>query len=141
MDQPREVYANESGDADEVILNPKDTYTKPADRLGIPSLMVSDGPHGPRKQDERADHLGINASIPAVCLRHCRRLRPRPAEAIGDAYQHERLAAERILTVHRRYLDNAKPDTPWDKDAHHELARKLAAECMMLLKMATTSCR
>ena len=44
------------------------------------------------------------------------------------------LAVERILTIHQRYLDNAKPDTPWDKEAQHELARRLAAECMVLLK-------
>lgn len=44
------------------------------------------------------------------------------------------LAAERILTINYRYLENAKPDTVWDKEAQHELARKLAAECMVLLK-------
>ena len=30
--------------------------------------MVSDGPHGLRKQDEKGDHLGINDSIKAVCF-------------------------------------------------------------------------
>ena len=30
--------------------------------------MVSDGPHGLRKQAEGADHLGINESIKAVCF-------------------------------------------------------------------------
>lgn len=44
------------------------------------------------------------------------------------------LAVERILTINQRYLDNAKPDTPWDLDAQHELARKFASECMVLLK-------
>lgn len=43
-------------------------------------------------------------------------------------------AAERILTINYRYLENAKPDTAWDMEAQHELARKLAAECMVLLK-------
>ncbi len=42
--------------------------TKAVERLGIPSVMVSDGPHGVRKQAESADHLGINASVPAVCF-------------------------------------------------------------------------
>ena len=41
---------------------------KGVERLGIPSVMVSDGPHGLRKQDEQADHLGINDSIKAVCF-------------------------------------------------------------------------
>ena len=43
-------------------------HTKAVERLGIPSVMVSDGPHGLRKQDEAADHLGINDSIKAVCF-------------------------------------------------------------------------
>lgn len=43
-------------------------HTKGIERLGIPSEMVSDGPHGLRKQDQAADHLGINDSIQAVCF-------------------------------------------------------------------------
>ena len=42
--------------------------TKGVDRLGIPSIMVSDGPHGLRKQDEKADHLGMYHSVPATCF-------------------------------------------------------------------------
>ena len=38
-------------------------HTKAVERLGIPATMVSDGPHGLRKQDLAADHLGINDSI------------------------------------------------------------------------------
>lgn len=37
------------------------------ERLGLPPMMVSDGPHGLRKQDDKADHLGVNDSIRAVC--------------------------------------------------------------------------
>lgn len=43
-------------------------HLKSVERLGVPSVMVSDGPHGLRKQDENADHLGINESIKAVCF-------------------------------------------------------------------------
>lgn len=43
-------------------------HTKAVERLGIPSVMVSDGPHGLRKQDLQADHLGVNESIKAVCF-------------------------------------------------------------------------
>ncbi len=42
--------------------------------------------------------------------------------------------AERVLAINYRYLENAKPETPWDKEAQHRLARALAAECMVLLK-------
>lgn len=43
-------------------------HTEPIERLGIPKTMVSDGPHGLRKQDDKADHAGINDSIKAVCF-------------------------------------------------------------------------
>lgn len=43
-------------------------HTKGVERLGIPSVMVCDGPHGLRKQDGEGDHLGVNDSIKAVCF-------------------------------------------------------------------------
>ena len=43
-------------------------------------------------------------------------------------------AVERILRINYKYLENAKPDTPWDKEADHDLAAKIAADCMVLLK-------
>ena len=43
-------------------------YLKSIERLGLPSIMVTDGPHGLRKQADNADHLGINKSVPAVCF-------------------------------------------------------------------------
>lgn len=43
-------------------------YLKGVERLGIPSVMVTDGPHGLRKQTEGEDHLGINGSEKAVCF-------------------------------------------------------------------------
>jgi len=43
-------------------------YLKSIERLGLPSIMVTDGPHGLRKQADDADHLGINKSVPAVCF-------------------------------------------------------------------------
>ena len=43
-------------------------HLKHIDRLEIPEVMVSDGPHGLRKQDDKGDHLGMNDSIKAVCF-------------------------------------------------------------------------
>lgn len=37
-------------------------------RLGIPSIFCSDGPHGIRKQAGAGDHLGLNESVPATCF-------------------------------------------------------------------------
>ena len=75
-------------------------HTKAVERLGIPRSMVSDGPPGLRKQDDRGDHLGINDSIQAVCFpAACAaaasfdpRLIVRMGEAIGDSCQHEGLS-------------------------------------------------
>ena len=43
-------------------------YLKGIERLGVPSIMVTDGPHGLRKQAGEADHMGLNESVPATCF-------------------------------------------------------------------------
>lgn len=43
-------------------------HTKPIERVGIPSIMVADGPHGLRKQAGAGDHLGLGSSVPATCF-------------------------------------------------------------------------
>ena len=75
-------------------------HTKGVERLGVPKSMVSDGPHGLRKQDEQADHLGINDSIKAVCFPAASAtaasfdpdMIEKMGEALGDACQHEKLS-------------------------------------------------
>jgi beta-glucosidase len=76
-------------------------HTKGVERLGIPSEMVSDGPHGLRKQDDKADHLGINDSIQAVCFpAGCatassfnRELVTKLGETLGEECQAENVSA------------------------------------------------
>jgi Glycosyl hydrolase family 3 N terminal domain. len=41
--------------------------TKPIERLGIPSITMTDGPHGLRKAS-KSDELGLNNSVPATCF-------------------------------------------------------------------------
>ena len=75
-------------------------HTKAVERLGIPRFMVSDGPHGLRKQDDEADHLGVNDSIEAVCFPAAcattssfdRALIGKMGETIGDECQAENLS-------------------------------------------------
>ncbi|WKK72590.1 glycoside hydrolase family 3 C-terminal domain-containing protein [Rathayibacter oskolensis] len=52
--------------------------TKPVDRLGIPSVVLTDGPHGVRLQRQGGDHLGLADSVPATCFP--------PAVALGSSW-------------------------------------------------------
>lgn len=42
--------------------------TQAVERVGVPSVLVTDGPHGLRKQAEGSDHLGLANSVPATCF-------------------------------------------------------------------------
>lgn len=55
--------------------------TKAVDRAGIPSIMMTDGPHGLRKQAGGTDHLGLASSVPATCFP--------PAVGIGSSFDPE----------------------------------------------------
>lgn len=39
-----------------------------ASAAAVPSVMVTDGPHGLRKQADSPDHLGLGSSVPATCF-------------------------------------------------------------------------
>jgi beta-glucosidase len=43
-------------------------HTKAVERLNLPAVMVSDGPHGLRKQEDESDHIGVSESVKAVCF-------------------------------------------------------------------------
>ena len=42
--------------------------TTAIDRAGVPSIMMTDGPHGLRKQADGNDHVGLANSVPATCF-------------------------------------------------------------------------
>jgi len=73
---------------------------KSIDRLGIPSIMMSDGPHGLRKQMDDSDNIGLNDSVPATCFPTAatlaaswdRTLLGEVGKALGETCQAEKVA-------------------------------------------------
>lgn len=69
MDSARELLQELTLEEKASLCSGKDFWKlKGIDRLGIPSVMVTDGPHGLRKQSGDTDHLGLTASVPATCF-------------------------------------------------------------------------
>lgn len=72
-------------------------FTKDVERLNVTGIMVSDGPHGLRKQATGGDHLGVSGSVAAVCFPSAaaiaasfdRDLIRTMGEALGDECQAE----------------------------------------------------
>ncbi|MCV7420318.1 glycoside hydrolase family 3 C-terminal domain-containing protein [Mycobacterium yunnanensis] len=53
-------------------------HTAALEGHGVPSIMMTDGPHGLRKQRGSGDHLGLGDSVPATCFP--------PAVAMGSSW-------------------------------------------------------
>lgn len=73
-------------------------HTRAVQRLDIPQIMVSDGPHGLRQQViGDGDHLGLDASVPATCFPPAVTVasswNPEVARHIGEAIGAEARAA------------------------------------------------
>ncbi len=103
MKDPKEILKELTLEEKASLLSGDDFWhTGAVERLGVPRVMVSDGPHGLRKQDEKADHLGVNDSIKAVCFPAAcalaasfdRQLLRRMGEALGDECRHEDVAVD-----------------------------------------------
>ena len=68
-------------------------------RLGISSMFLSDGPHGIRKQAAAADHLGLNASVPATCFPTAATVANSWSEELGEkigSYLGEEAVAQKV---------------------------------------------
>lgn len=71
--------------------------TEAVQRVGLPSIYLTDGPHGVRKQSQGGDHLGIGDSVPATCFP--------PAVALGSSWD-----AELLERVGRALGEEAKAE-------------------------------
>ena len=79
------------------LLSGRDFWTTEAlPEHGVPSVMMTDGPHGLRKQDSSADNIGMFASVPATCFPTASALAstwsPALAEEVGAALGRECVA-------------------------------------------------
>lgn len=65
----KEIVAKMTLEEKASLCSGKDFWNmKGIERLGLPSVMLTDGPHGLRKQAGDADHLGLNDSVPSTCF-------------------------------------------------------------------------
>ncbi|MBM7805149.1 beta-glucosidase [Geodermatophilus bullaregiensis] len=69
------------------LLSGQDFWsTPPVEEAGLPSVVLTDGPHGVRRQEGDFDRIGLLQSLPATCFP--------PAVAVGSSWDPE--LAERI---------------------------------------------
>jgi beta-glucosidase len=81
------------------LLSGAGTFTtRDCPKAGVPSITLSDGPNGVRKQAGAADHLGLNPSVPATCFPTAATVAcswdPALGEEIGRAMGEEAAAQE-----------------------------------------------
>jgi beta-glucosidase len=64
------------------LLSGRDFWsTKPIEELGVPSIVLTDGPHGLRRQDGDHYQPALSGSVPATCFP--------PAVAVGSSWDPE----------------------------------------------------
>jgi beta-glucosidase len=62
-----------------LLLSGRDFWsTEPVDEAGLPSVLLTDGPHGVRRQVGASDQIGFLDSLPATCFP--------PAVAVGSSW-------------------------------------------------------
>ena len=74
-------------------------YSQSIEEKGIEKMMFTDGPHGLRKQNDKADHLGVNKSVPATCFP--------PACALGASWNETSLS--NLLDLFKTSTDVSQP--------------------------------
>jgi beta-glucosidase len=61
------------------LLSGRDFWsTQPFEAAGVPSIVLTDGPHGVRRQAGQFDHLGLHDAVPATCFP--------PAVTVGSSW-------------------------------------------------------
>ncbi|OZC85541.1 glycosyl hydrolase [Rhodococcus sp. 06-418-1B] len=96
MDQNTEI--TDMSLADKIALGSGADFWTTRAAGSVPSLMLTDGPHGVRKQTGATDHLGLAGSAPATCFP--------PAVGLGQSWDPELVGrVGEALGVEARALD------------------------------------
>jgi beta-glucosidase len=66
---PENVLSNLSLEEKAALCSGSDLWhLKAIERLGVPTIMATDGPHGLRKQDPDSGGVGLSNALPATCF-------------------------------------------------------------------------
>ncbi|MCC5950327.1 MAG: glycoside hydrolase family 3 C-terminal domain-containing protein [Nitriliruptoraceae bacterium] len=69
IDDPTTLTGQLSREEKVALLSGRDFWHLEAiPSVGLPAVMVTDGPHGLRKQGGAGDHLGLGEAVPATCF-------------------------------------------------------------------------
>ncbi len=69
MNTSSEIVSRMTNEEKALLLSGQDFWHLVGlEKYGLPSIMVSDGPHGLRKQAKANDNLGLSDSVPSVCF-------------------------------------------------------------------------
>ncbi|MBR6101531.1 MAG: glycoside hydrolase family 3 C-terminal domain-containing protein [Ruminococcus sp.] len=101
------------------------------DEWGFDGLVMSDwGAVDDRVEGVRA---GLDLEMPASMGKNDKRI----VDAVNSgelSMEEVDACARRVLELIERAQEGSRPDTVWNKEKDHELARRLASECIVLLK-------
>ena len=119
------------------LLSGKDFWqTRRIERLNIPSLFLSDGPHGVRKQESSGDQLGLNPSLPATCFPTAATIAnswdPTLGEVIGEYFAEDPYLAGKMAAGYIRGIQkNGDSACPKHFAANSQELRCMASDSVM----------